>query len=180
MIYNTFFYPWIREEDKLKKLLMNISICCLVILLPTAVGLPAHQQVPNLQSYLNTQSRIMDDIPDWANGNFTGEWGITLFGIPAAPAGWITGYYENIGLGKLDAVYAIFNETNATAFLRGIMLWIFFMGGAGSLQGGNATWVVGIGVANETHFYWRINAIIGPSFYIHCAYTPFTNTTRQN
>ncbi|KYK24238.1 hypothetical protein AYK25_09865 [Thermoplasmatales archaeon SM1-50] len=57
------------------------------------------------------------------------------------------------------------------------MLWIFFFGGAGSLATENGTWVSGIGIANDTAFYWRINAIIGPSFYILCNYTAFGNET---
>jgi hypothetical protein len=97
-----------------------------------------------------------------------------------APLGWITGYYQNIGLGKLDGVYAAFNQTNATAYLRGVMIWIFFMGAAGSLQTGNATWVSGIGTANKTHFYWRLNPLIGPSYYIFCSYTKFTNQTTSS
>jgi len=115
--------------------------------------------------------------PAWATGNFSGVWGLSLLGFPLAPIGWITGYYQTIGLGRLEAVYAEFNQTNATSFLSGIMIWIFFMGGAGSLQTGNGTWVSGIGIANETSFYWRLNALIGPTFYILCNYTKFDNRT---
>jgi hypothetical protein len=53
------------------------------------------------------------------------------------------------------------------------MIWVFFIGGVQSVETGNGTWVAGIGVANETHFYWRLNAIIGPSYYIHCEYSKF-------
>ena len=95
-------------------------------------------------------------------------------GIPLPPAGWIKGYFANApGIGRLEAGYAEFGETNATNILSGYMIWIFFLGGVTNVATGNGTWVSGIGVANETHFYWRLNAIIGPSYYIHCEYSKF-------
>ncbi|MBN1280741.1 MAG: hypothetical protein JXA00_03740 [Candidatus Thermoplasmatota archaeon] len=165
----------------MKKITLVVVVISVVLAgMPLTTALP----MPHLPSAMRhtppTPAPYTNDTPpDWATGNFSGVWGITIFGIPLPASGWITGYYQRIGLGNFDAVYATFNETNATSFLRGIMLWIFFLGGAGSLATGNATWVSGIGVANQTHFYWRINAIIGPSFYIHCEYTPFENTTRS-
>ena len=115
----------------------------------------------------------LDDPPEWANGNFTGVWGLTLLGVPLAPVGWISGYYENIGLGRFAGVFAEFNQTNATGALIGMMLWVFFIGGVGSLATENGTYVAGIGVANETHYYVRLHGIIGPSYYIHVEYTKF-------
>ena len=161
-----------------KKIVLCVSICSLLLLTPLALGVSIQKTTPAQQSVTPQQPTILsDDPPEWAKGNFSGVWGITALGIPLPPAGWITGYYQVIGLGQLDAVYAEFNDTNATSFLRGIMLWIFFLGGAGSLATNKTTWVSGIGVANDTAFYWRINAIIGPSFYIFCNYTAFGNET---
>jgi hypothetical protein len=161
----------------MKKIISILVICVFLSVLPLTTAAPIQkdlsiQRAPAPTTYDN------ETPPTWATGNFSGVWGVTVLGVPLAPAGWITGHYQKIGFGRLEAVYAEFNQTNATSFLRGIMLWIFFFGGAGSLATGNATWVSGIGVANETHFYWRINAIIGPSFYIHCSYTKFENITR--
>jgi hypothetical protein len=160
----------------MKKRMILIGVCCLLLLSPITMGVSVHQPTVTDSPVLEkTRVSTLGPPPSWAKGNFSGVWGLSFLGYPLAPLGWITGYYQTIGLGSLDAVYASFNETNATAFLRGIMLWIFFMGGAGSLQTGNGTWVTGIGVANETHFYWRINPLIGPSYYIFCSYTAFTN-----
>ena len=161
-----------------KKIVLCISICCLLILSPIALGVSLPNTTPLQKIVSSPQSTTLNDEPPaWAKGNFSGVWGVTVLGVPFPPAGWITGYYQIVGLGNLDAVYATFNDTNATSFLRGIMLWIFFLGGAGNLTTNKGTWVTGIGVANDTAFYWRLNAIIGPSFYILCNYTTFGNTT---
>jgi hypothetical protein len=164
-----------------KIVIMTFVICIVLSSMSSATTLPL-QKNNKIQQLLPQATTTMENQtpPDWAKGNFSGVWGITVLGVPAAPSGWITGYYQNIGFGKLEAVYADFNHTNATAYLNGFMVWIFFLGGTGNLPTGNVTWVTGIGVANQTHFYWRINAIIGPSFYIHCQYTKFENVTKTH
>jgi hypothetical protein len=162
----------------MKKIIISVALCCILLLFPIATALPIHHKISETQIISSShQIYKMSDPPGWANGNFTGVWGITLFGVPVDPVGWIVGYYENIGMGQLDSVYGTFNETNASSFLRGYMLWIFFLGFAGNIQTGNGTWVMGLGTANETNFYCRINAIIGPSFYILAQYTPFEKDT---
>ncbi len=162
----------------MKKIILYASLCCLILLSPITIGASIQKTVPISTTICTpNHQRQLGEPPAWANGNFSGVWGLSLLGIPLAPIGWITGYYQTIGLGRLEAVYAEFNQTNATSFLSGIMIWIFFMGGAGSLQTGNGTWVSGIGIANETSFYWRLNALIGPTFYILCNYTKFENRT---
>ena len=169
-----------RRQHIMKKIITIPVVILLVAAIPAATAL-SHQPLSKPPVLLTSPPHYTNDTPpSWATGNFSGVWGVTILGVPVAPLGWITGYYQTIGFGRLEAVYANFNETNATSFLKGIMIWIFFLGGAGDLQTGNATWVSGIGVANDTHFYWRINAIIGPSFYIFCTYTPFENTTRAD
>ena len=159
---------------KMKKKIISLGLCCLLLLVPSITAFPVHHTITKA-STLNPphQTDKMDPPPTWAHGNFSGVWGLTILGVPVGPSGWITGYYENIGLGQFDAVYGTFNETNASSFLRGFMLWIFFLGFAGNLQTGNGTWVMGLGVANETSYYCRINTIIGPSFYILANYYPF-------
>jgi hypothetical protein len=162
----------------MKKIVLCVSLCGLLLLSPITIGASIQKIVPTQPTIL-TKNRLtyLGEPPAWANGNFSGVWGLSFLGYPLTPIGWITGYYQNIGLGKLESVYAEFNQTNATSFLSGIMIWIFFMGGAGSIQSGNGTWVSGIGIANQTHFYWRLNALIGPTFYIFCNYTKFGNQT---
>ena len=160
----------------MKKIVIALGITLLMFGVATTTAFPLPQQNIASPAIPKQPSPSMknDTPPDWAAGNFSGEWGLTIFGIPVAPSGWIKGYFANApGLGRLEAGYAEFGETNATNNLTGIMLWIFFLGGVTNIATGNGTWVTGIGVANETHFYWRLNAIIGPSYYIHCEYTKF-------
>jgi hypothetical protein len=178
MIYysSVLIEKWRSIMKKLFLVVCIISLVCASIPATSGLSLP---KPGSIQIPANTTRPTggNETPPAWAKGNFSGVWGITLFGVPAAPLGWITGYYENIGLGKLEAKFAVFNQTNATATLIGFMLWIFFFGGVTDRSTGNSTWVSGIGVANETHYYMRLNAIIGPSYYIFCTYTPFENTT---
>ena len=158
----------------LKKTLI-IGICCLLFLVPAASGFitPTQQSYQPQKLTRPLPLQTLDDPPEWANGNFTGVWGLTILGIPTPPIGWITGYYENIGLGRFAGVFDEFNQTNATNALIGIMLWVFVLGGVGNIATGNGTYVTGLGVANETHYYARLSAIIGPSYYIHVEYAKF-------
>ena len=160
----------------MKKLLSILGICILLVGTPAAmaISLPrTHTMKTNITNH-EPSMLTTDDPPDWAKGNFTGVWGLNVLGIPLPPSGWIEGYFANTpGWGRLEAEFAEFNVTNATAKLSGFMIWVFFLGGVSSIATGNGTFVSGIGVANETHFYWRLNAIIGPNYYIHCNYTKF-------
>ena len=165
----------------MKKHLTIFVMALLLILMPVITAMPQKysnnvvRPIRGLPSIENIPQTI-DDPPEWARGNFSGVWGLTILGLPLEPAGWIRGYYEEIGLGRFVGEFAEFGETNATGGLIGYMLWIFFLGGVGSLSTGNGTYVSGIGVANETHYYLRLSAIIGPSYYVHVKYTRFNET----
>ena len=159
----------------MKKILIITAVCLLIIGMPAMTAFPiAKQNIVQTPLKSNTPSVLYNDTPpDWAAGNFTGVWGLNLLGVPLPPSGWIAGYYQEIGLGQFAGVFAKFNQTNATGAILGFMLWVFFIGGVGSIATGNGTYVAGIGVANETHYYVRLNAIIGPSYYVHVKYTRF-------
>jgi len=162
----------------MKKILVIVGVCSLLITMPITTAIPTklvkNSRILNpIMPSIKKQTVNLDDPPDWAKGNFTGVWGINILGIPLAPLGWIAGYYQRIGLGNLAGVFGGFNDTNATGEIVGIMLWIFFLGGVGSIETGNGTYVSGLGIANETHYYMRLNAIIGPSYYIFVKYAKF-------
>jgi len=167
----------------MKKIIIILGVCFLLLSIPVTIAINTPNLalstlktiIKNEKSKLKSSLNIgkLDDPPAWANGNFTGVWGVNILGIPTNPIGWIAGYYQNIGLGQFAAVFGEFNKTNASGALIGIMLWVFFIGGVGSTTTGNGTYVAGIGVANETHYYVRLHAIIGPSYYIHVKYTEF-------
>jgi hypothetical protein len=165
----------------MRKIVVVIGICFLISVMPitTAISFPNRSQpiskIEKTQRFIfNDEKSVctLDDPPEWANGNFSGEWGITLLGLPVKALGWIEGYYQNIGFGRLEGYLAEFNKTASTK-ISGVMLYVFFLGGVEDISTGNGTFVSGIGIANETHFYWRISAIIGPSFYMACEYSKF-------
>jgi len=157
--------------------ILILGICFLLITMPIIPAFPfqnMQKMMPQINKKTTTTSFDNDTPPDWAAGNFTGEWGLNLLGIPLPSSGWIKGYFAvQPGLGRLEAEFAEFNVTNATGQIGGFMIWVFFIGGVISTATGNGTYIAGIGVANESHFYWRLNAIIGPSYYIHCKYSKF-------
>lgn len=161
----------------MKKILIILGISFLLVGMPVMTAFPM-QKSTSIRNHLplssSTCGSYNDTPPDWAAGNFSGVWGLNFLGFPLPASGWIKGYFANQpGLGRLEGGYAPFNVTNATNILSGVMIWIFFLGGVQNVATGNGTWVSGIGVANETHFYWRLNAIIGPTYYIHCEYSKF-------
>ena len=160
----------------MKNILLTVGICIIIIGMPMSMATPAVNHVARQRSLSVSQpSSIGNDTPpDWAAGNFTGVWGVNILGFPLPASGWVEGYFAvQPGLGRIEGEFAEFNVTNATGWFAGQMIWVFFLGAVGSVETGNGTWVSGIGVANESHFYWRLNAIIGPSYYIHCEYSKF-------
>ena len=160
----------------MKKIILTLGICFLLLAMPLMTANPMKQiknpRIKSLISDIEKQGPALDDPPEWANGNFTGVWGITLLGIPTPPMGWVAGYYQEIGLGTLAGVFGPFNG-NASGYIAGVMLWIFFMGGVENIATGEGTYIAGIGIANETHYYMRLHGILGPNYYMNVEYTRF-------
>jgi hypothetical protein len=161
---------------KMKKLIIVMGICFLLVGMPTMTANPTEKirHTRTIFPATSTVSRDNDASSDLILYNFSGVWGLTLLGVPLPPTGWVEGYFTNRpGFGRLEAGFAEFNVTNATGQIGGFMLWVFFIGGVQSVETGNGTYVAGIGTYNVTHFYWKLNAIIGPNYYINCEYSKF-------
>jgi hypothetical protein len=160
----------------MKKIFLTLGICFILIAMPIMTANPMKQirnpRIKTLISEVEKQTPALDEPPEWANGEFAGVWGMTILGFPTPPMGWVAGYYQEIGLGTLAGVFGPFNG-NATGAIAGAMLWIFFMGGVEILATGEGTYVAGIGVANETHYYMRLHGILGPNYYMSVEYTRF-------
>lgn len=161
----------------MKKILLTLGICFILLAMPTMTAKPMKlinnaRTIKPFISDIEKQIPALEEPPPWANGNFTGVWGMTIFGFPTPPMGWVYGYYQKIGLDSFAAVFGPFNG-NATGAIAGLMLWVFFMGGVEIIATGNSTYVAGIGVANETHYYMRLHGILGPNYYLHVKYTDF-------
>ena len=56
--------------------------------------------------------QTLEDIPEWAIGNFTGVWGLNLNGQPQDPVGLVLGYYgEYIFGGLVTKIFSIFDSS---------------------------------------------------------------------
>lgn len=121
-----------------------------------------------------------DDAPDWALGNFSGVWGLNFLGFPLPPSGWVEGYYSTWGLGQIQGTYGNYNQDNYFE-IQGTMLWIFMFGFIRDPQTGNGTAFTGLGgiKAETQEFYYRLNGIIGPTFYMLGNYTPFETVEEE-
>ena len=160
----------------MKKIYLTLGICFILIAMPIMTANPMKQirnpRIKTLISDIERNNPALDEPPEWANGEFAGVWGMTILGFPTPPMGWVAGYYQEIGLGTFAGLFGPFNG-NATGAIAGVMLWIFFMGGVEVLATGEGTYVAGIGVANETHYYMRLHGILGPNYYMSVEYTRF-------
>jgi hypothetical protein len=111
----------------------------------------------------------LDDIPEWAIGNFTGVWGFNVNGEPYDdPIGLVIGYYgEHLFAGLLT------NTTAPNGWIIGYRFSIFMFGMVANLDGSQKVPIVGLGVFNDEAFYYRFMSIAGPTFYLAGYYTPF-------
>ena len=115
-----------------------------------------------------------DDPPQWANGNFSGIWGLDIWGDWRIPIGWMFGYYKhNTNFGYFYAGFADFEEENATWFIQGYFFGPFMFGSIGENEYANETIFVGIGRYNETNYLWRLMGEVGPTFFIYGTYMKF-------
>ena len=115
------------------------------------------------------------DAPAWAKGLYSGQWGISIFGLPVLPIGWFTGFSkQGFILLRFEGIFANFNVTvrNATGGLNGVILGPFMLGGVRNLTTDNGTFFVGLGGRNATtsEFYFRIMVFVGPNFYMYGKY----------
>jgi hypothetical protein len=111
----------------------------------------------------------LEDIPEWAIGNFTGVWGFNVNGEPYEdPIGITAGYYGN----RLFAGF-LTNTTAPNGWILGFRFSFFMFGIVANLDGSQKVPIVGIGVWNDEIFYYRFMSIVGPTFYIAGVHTPF-------
>ena len=147
----------------MKKTIISIILSTMILTIPTFVG--ATSTFPNINEmdYLS-----LNDIPDWATGNFIGLVGITSnFGNPGPYNGYIAGYYENEGFkGKFVGALAKEDTNDLSGFIGGYLGGPFLIGILTNSSADKMFPIVGIGASNETHFYYRIMGLVGPTMYI--------------
>jgi hypothetical protein len=114
------------------------------------------------------------DPPDWATCYFIGVLGLTdTVGHPQKPTEFIAGYCQDDFKGQFAGVIARENEGETQpdgyepiGYIYGRVIGSFMLGIIGNLSSGKKTGMAGIGFRNETHFYFRTMAIVGPTFYL--------------
>jgi len=162
----------------LKNLSSIIVVCILLFGMPiiTAISQPVNQHLESMEYILiNKISPVIKDTPpNWANGNFTGVWGLDIWGQHKIPLGWMFGYYKlSIDIGYFAAGLNIFGEPDISCFIQGYIFGIFMFGYMGKNDYTNETYFVGIGKCNKTNYHWRIIGEEGPVFYMEGKYTVF-------
>jgi len=155
----------------MKKLVSVVSVSLLFLLLPVCSAW-------STQSFDNahvTSESVDNNPPDWATGSYRGVIGYTnMMGRPGRYQGYIAGYYENSEFkGKFVGVLARKNTTEPAGFIRGYTAGPFMIGFIADASSDRARPVVGIGLRNETHVYYRMMGLVGPTFYLACRYNPF-------
>lgn len=160
----------------MKKLLLVIGIGFLLVAMPAISALPM-QAIKKTPTHTTLIEQVKEprvpieplDIPEWADGNLSGIWGLNVLGKPLAPAGWLFGYYGSL---QFIAGFWEFNATNISGFIGGLHLGPFLLGKI-VFPDENETLFVGLGGTNETHFYYRLMGIVGPTFYIYGIHLKF-------
>lgn len=171
----------------MKKLFLLIGISLLLVGMPMATAISSPVWVlskPKIQRLEKEVATIeetnnpstMEDPPTWANGNFSGVWGLDIWGEVQIPLGWLYGYYKRVhNLGYFYAAFDDFWDENDSNFMQGFLIGPFMLGSLGYNESANETLFVGLGGYNETHFYWRVMGQTGPTFFMYGQYTKFEN-----
>jgi hypothetical protein len=153
----------------MKKILFGIGVCFLLLFMSTATS-------TSMNNYITINQ---DDAPTWAKGNFTGSWGLNIWGEDWFSLGNIEGYYgigflfnDELKIGRFLIEYKENGEENGTN-LEGIFFGSFLLGRATDMETGNQSVFVGIGNYNETNFRWRIMGQTGPVLYMKGTFAKF-------
>jgi hypothetical protein len=166
------------------KVLICLGICFLLLGIPIAIAAsnPA-ETTRNLKNNCATQRLFErdrtiiepnDDPPAWANGNFSGLWGFSIWGEWEIPVGWMFGYYKREpNFGYFYAGLVEFDADTISWYIQGIFFGPFMFGSIGENESANETLFVGIGRYNETNYHWRVMGEVGPTFFMDGTYTKF-------
>jgi hypothetical protein len=169
----------------MKKIVIAITFVTILLGMPFAVAqsnivktnsntLTKNMDIGVPAKIKSTQPQRADDPPNWANGNFTGVWGLDIWGEVHIPIGWMFGYYRhNPNIGYFYAAFGYFGQENLSWYIQGYFFGPFMFGSLGENESANTTLFVGIGRYNETNYYWRLMGETGPTFFIYGNYTKF-------
>lgn len=166
---------------KMKKILFMMIITITMV----------SMQIINAEPFTknNTKTDITgaaDEAPAWAEGSFSGSWGIREFSIFFGKLinielGTIQGYYKTGYLSRISGIFVPnWNQSQKTE-ISGFYIGPFIFGSLDELNiqdpdytaATNKTVYVGLGSQNVTSFNWRIMGKEGPTFYIEGVLSKF-------
>jgi len=158
----------------MKKIIIAISICVLLLIMPTTISISTKIIKTNKnQDFIKENHFSNENRPLWAQGNFTGYWGLNIVGELYIPLGKIIGYYsigyhsklKRVGYFQVD--FKEFDDDNVTR-LKGFFWGDYMIGKQLYLDSENTTAIAGLGRYNETNseFFWRVMAIKGPTYFM--------------
>ena len=153
----------------MKKTIIILFVCLLFAGIPITSAI-SFEKAAFIKNFTKEQPvQTLEDIPEWAIGNFTAVWGLNVNGEPYGdPLGLVIGYYgTNIFAGLIT------NTTAPNGWIWGYRFSIFMIGIVANIDGEQKAPFIGIGLWNEEGFYYRIMSIVGPTLYIAGVYTPF-------
>ena len=151
---------------KMKKISILISLLVFITMLPltSAITFPIDTN--------NIPGTVDADPPDWATGGFVGVLGLTnQMGRPESYRGYVAGYYQKEKFnGRFAGVISQRNASEVTGFIGGYIKGPFLIGIIGNISTEEYRPIVGIGLTNQTHTYFRLMSLVGPTFYMACRY----------
>jgi hypothetical protein len=148
--------------------ILILIILSIIILIPSVSAINIDKNI------LCKSEKLLSDPPDWATHYFYGIIGQTnQNGKPQEYKAVTAGYCQDEFKGRFAGFIAEKNdEKNPEYFIGGKIAGSFLIGIAGNISTEKYTGIVGIGFRNETHFYFRLMAIVGPTIYIAGKYIP--------
>jgi len=163
----------------MKKCLIVLAVCFLFASLSAtgAVAVTDAESIKNNAESFVEISSDSEDVPGWAVGNFTGEWGLNVWGHDWFSIGPVNGYYGqgfigSIKLGRFLITYTELDGENGTMF-QGLFIGPYLLGVATDIQTDNTSAFVGLGSYNETNFRWRLMGMQGPTLFMRGAFNEF-------
>ena len=161
----------------MKKTIIILSICFLFASMSFASALPI-PKIKNLgMRSLSEISADSEDAPEWAIGNFTGSWGVDIWGNDWFTVGPFYGYYSkgflyDFKVGRFMMEYKEDGDENGT-IIEGLFIGPYLLGVSTDIYTENTSAFVGIGGYNETNFRWRIMGMEGPTIFMKGTFNEF-------
>ena len=150
----------------MKKTIFSIVIIILISISLTFINVKTLGYSTIESDHIKILHETIDTPPNWATHYFYGIIGLTSYqGNPEEPKGVIVGSCTDNFKGKFAGIIADTEEHEPTGYILGYTGGPVLFGLIGNTNEQKIP-IVGIGLRNETGFYFRIMSIVGPTMYI--------------